>query len=175
MQADRDISQDEVWWTVSTSNSLKITRGRWKAFVTSSFVNSQMSAFLKSGMCQFTWYSAKEDALYLTLDNTRLIKQSSDPNSKLTPNGRVALKPIKKGDEITEDITQYDACPWPESWESSKPHASKEQADAYLENHPNDPLELFEGWKGLKHYIADCGEKGMGLFISVPLKKGYVS
>jgi len=173
MEAEADIPSNTVWWTPTASNTFKLYRGQWKGFMLSEIDRSEMSRKTKEAFMAFTYYSKKDDCLYFVGDSTRFIKHSSEPNSKLTPEGRVSLRSIKKGEPITEDFSQYDKYPWPEQWERDC-HASAEEKKDYLLSHPEDPHVFSKEFENLKHYVAKAGDKGLGLFCGQDQKKGGI-
>jgi len=174
MIAETDIKAGIIWWQPTDANTLKLNRGSWKTFVTSEIKRSEKSTKLHKALVSWTYYSAKDDCLHFVLDRTRFIRHSTSPNSKLTAQGRIALVDIKKGDEINENFLEYDKYPWPEDWDGPiEKKATKEERETYALAHEQDP-EIKPPGIDLKDYVADAGEKGLGLFVGVPLKKGDV-
>jgi hypothetical protein len=122
-----------------------------------------------------TYYEPENDCLNFVCDNTRFIRHSTTPNSKLTQEGRISLQDIKQGDEITENFLLYPKYPWPELWEGPMEQQGDEKVkESYLAAHPEEIVVVSEMLEKTKYYVADAAEKGLGSFVGIAQKKGTI-
>jgi hypothetical protein len=112
--AKTDIPAGAVWWRAAPGDVLLINKGQYNALKRS--VHSSVSAQLLDAIHTYSYYSAAEDALILILDNARYTNHSAQPNSGVSPEpgviGSIALRDIRAGEDIVEDYTSFDHCPW---------------------------------------------------------------
>lgn len=119
-----DIPKGTVWWRARPGiDVLLINRAQFQTLQTSQ--HSSVSKDLLEAIYTYSYYSATEDALILILDHARYTNHSFQPNSDVIPEpgviGSIALRDIRAGEEIMEDYSEFDVCPWPgyadEHWE----------------------------------------------------------
>ncbi len=108
------IPRGTIWWRVRLSDLIPMTRVQFEALATSEqspWTTAFLEAFLVLG-----YYVKGFDTLFLIPDNGRYINHSFEPNSAVCPDSdglcSIALRDIAGGDEIFEDYTKYDKCPW---------------------------------------------------------------
>ena len=110
------IPKGTIWWSGNSSNMLLIHREQYEEFENSIIKSSALSESLKKSFLVYCYYDKTSDALVLCLDNARFVNHSFTPNSGSTPDIHpfmaMALKDIYPGEEIVEDYTTYDFCPW---------------------------------------------------------------
>jgi len=176
MNAQSDIKEGSIWWkSIIGKNIIQLTRGQWKTFRNSELHKSKSSNAIYSVLITSTYYDNDTDCLNFVCDSTRFIRHSTSPNSRLSKEGRIALKDIKEGEEITENFLEYDKYPWPELWEGPiEMHGDESVKKAYLVDHPADLDVTTEFMEKTKLYIGDAGELGLGGFVGVAQKKGAV-
>lgn len=115
--AKRDIPKGTPWWKGEAGLNILL-------FNKHQYLNFQMSEknALKTGfwdmIATYSYYSSLLDSLIVCLDNARYVNHSDHPNSgpdaSQNPLISVALRDIKKGEEILENYDWYDHCPWAE-------------------------------------------------------------
>ncbi len=108
------IPQHTVWWRVCPTNVTGITQAQYAAFVASA-PSPQSDPFM-AAILHFGYYVQQYDAIFFALDNARYINHSFQPNSAVSSHSddlcSVAVRDIAPGEEICEDYTHYDQCPW---------------------------------------------------------------
>lgn len=115
--AKQDIPKGTVWWKGEIdSNVILLNREQYQNLYRSE--NNPLKESLWNVFSTYAYYSQKHDGLVLCLDNARYVNHSDTPNSGPGEDGNplasVALRDIKKGEEITEDYDVYDHCAWAE-------------------------------------------------------------
>jgi uncharacterized protein len=110
-----DIPIGTVWWRAHPGKDvLLITKAHFDTFRLST--HSAVSRDMLEAIYTYSYYSAEEDALILILDHARYTNHSFQPNSDVNPEpgviGSIALRDIKAGEEIVEDYSEFDVCPW---------------------------------------------------------------
>lgn len=127
--AKRDIPANTVWWKATRSNVLLLNQRQYFTFVQSES-NETMSGLLNIAKI-YGYYSEKLDSIVVCLDNARYVNHSDQPNSGAPYNGdplcSMTQRIIYKDEEITEDYSCYDRCPWSditcsESFVQARPH-----------------------------------------------------
>ena len=112
--AKKDIPKDTIWWKAKRSNVILLNQSHYNT-LHESHVNDTMDKLLNIASV-YGYYSAKLDSIIICLDNSRYVNHSHEPNSGASSNGdplsSVSLRDIYAGEEITEDYSCYDACPW---------------------------------------------------------------
>lgn len=113
--AKRDIPKGTVWWKGEIEhNVLLLNKAQYQNFQLSA--RNPIKAEFEKMVAIYSYYSAKLDALIICLDNARYVNHSAEPNSGSGPDQdplqSIALRDIKKGEEILEDYHGYDVCPW---------------------------------------------------------------
>lgn len=110
------IPKGTIWWSGNSSNMLLIHREQYEEFEQSIIDASPLSGSLKKSFLVYCYYEKQSDALVLCLDNARFVNHSFTPNSGPTPDKHpfmaMTLRDIYPGEEIMEDYTSYDFCPW---------------------------------------------------------------
>lgn len=109
-----DIPAQTLWWKASRNNVLLVNH---QQFVTLSHSHQNTTTDgLLSLVKTYGYYSSRLDSIIVCLDNARYVNHSFEPNSGAPIHGNplcsVTLRRICAGEEITEDYTQYDHCPW---------------------------------------------------------------
>lgn len=112
--AKRDIPANTVWWKARRSRVLLINRSHYGTLLGSE-LNPIMGNLLQIAS-HYGYYSARLDSIVVCLDNARYVNHSFQPNSGAPTNGdplsSMTLRAIRAGEEILEDYSCYDACPW---------------------------------------------------------------
>jgi len=112
--AKTDIPAGTIWWRGSDTNLLHIHRTQYETLIAST--PSPVSRGLIENVHTYCYYSAERDALLLILDNARYTNHSPRPNSEILREpgaiGSVTIRDIRAGEEILEDYSSYDTCPW---------------------------------------------------------------
>lgn len=111
-----DIPKGTVWWRARPGRDvLLINQAQYLTLKHSR--HSPTSSALLEAIYTYSYYSAADDALILILDHARYTNHSFQPNSDVYPEpgviGSIALRDIKAGEEIMEDYSLFDHCPWP--------------------------------------------------------------
>src|SRR5262245_11499595 len=111
-----DISQGTQWWAADIAGLIKISRDQFQALISSA--SSPMSDALIAAIQEYSVYVTALDLMVLIPDNGRYVNHSDEPNSlarnTATRLSSVALRDIAAGEEIVEDYSTYDWCPWPD-------------------------------------------------------------
>ncbi|MEU4744537.1 SET domain-containing protein [Actinosynnema sp. NPDC023658] len=112
--ATRTIRRGTVWWQPDPSQVILLTRRQYQVVTRST--PSPLSSALIEPFLHFGYYDRDLDAIIVALDDTRYVNHSPTPNSGPTepphPFRALALRDIAPGEEIVEDYTAYDHCPW---------------------------------------------------------------
>ena len=108
------IPKNTIWWSATPGDVLLINRDQYETFNNS--VHSPLIKTLNHTILVYSYYVERYDALVLCLDNSRFVNHSYTPNSGSTPDSHplasMTLRDIPPGEEILEDYTTYDKCPW---------------------------------------------------------------
>jgi SET domain-containing protein len=108
------IPRQTVWWRVRPTDVVQIHKVHLEALHASA-QSPRTRAFLDA-VLENGYYVAGYDTLFYLTDNGRFVNHSFQPNSAVCPNSdglcSVALRDIAAGEEILEDYTKYDKCPW---------------------------------------------------------------
>ena len=103
------------WWSTDLSETITIPRAQFALLVQSA--SSPATDAMMAGIQTYSIYLENFDVLVLIPDNGRYVNHSDAPNSAGGVDGQilhsVALRDIASGEEITEDYSTYDVCPWP--------------------------------------------------------------
>ncbi|OLS12371.1 MAG: hypothetical protein RBG13Loki_4020 [Promethearchaeota archaeon CR_4] len=112
--AKRLLPRGTIWWHARFQDLLLITQSQYEILTTS--VQSPMTQSIITGMLTYSYYLSEFDALVICLDNSRFCNHSYTPNSgydpTMNPFMSVTTRDIAAGEEIFEDYTTYDKCPW---------------------------------------------------------------
>lgn len=110
-----DIPAGTVWWSADIGDTITISRSQFAALHQSA--SSPASDAIMAGIQTYSIYLKAFDLMVLIPDNGRFVNHSQLPNSAGRVDGRllysIALRDIAAGEEITEDYSTYDTCPWP--------------------------------------------------------------
>ena len=113
--AKTDIPEGTVWWRARPCDVLLIEQDQFDTFRTSH--HSPVSRALLEALYTYSYYSAEDDALILILDHARYTNHSFQPNSTVVDEpgviGSITLRDIQAGEELVEDYSLFDQCPWP--------------------------------------------------------------
>ena len=103
-----------IWWRVRRADVISLTRSQYEALAASE-QSPRTKAFIEAFL-EFGFYVKQYDRLFLIPDNGRYVNHSFEPNSAVCPDSdglcSIAIRDIAAGDEICEDYTTYDKCPW---------------------------------------------------------------
>jgi len=176
MRAANDIKTGSIWWKpIIGKNIVQLNRSHWKTFVNSEIQLSKHSNIMYNFWISSTYYDKESDCLNFVCDSARFIRHSTCPNSKLTKEGRIAIKDIKEGDEITENFLEYDKYPWPELWGGPiEQHGDESVKKSYLAAHPEDLVVTTELMEKPKYYIAEANFMGLGSYVGIGQKTGSI-
>lgn len=112
--AKTNIPKGTIWWQARPCDVLLIEQDQFETLKTSH--HSPVSKALLEAIYTYSYYSAEDDALILILDQARYTNHSFQPNSDVIPEpgiiGSITLRDIKAGEEILEDYSEFDHCPW---------------------------------------------------------------
>ena len=108
------IPRHTVWWRPRPGDVIHVQRAHFETLARSApslTSDSFVAAILEHG-----YYVEKYDALVFIPDEGRFVNHSFRPNSAVCPDSdglcSHALRDIAAGDEILEDYSQFDKCPW---------------------------------------------------------------
>ncbi len=108
------IPKGAIWWRASRDQVLLINETQWRTLAASS-LNERLRDFIDF-VRMYGYFSARLESVIICMDNARYVNHSPLPNSGAPDHGdplcSIALKDIFPGDEITEDYSGYDVCPW---------------------------------------------------------------
>ena len=108
------IPRGTIWWRGRRSDLIPVTRSQFEALAASE-QSPRTTAFIDAFL-EFGYYLKEFDTLFLIPDNSRYLNHSFEPNSAVCPDSgglcSSTLRDIARGDEIFEDYTTYDKCPW---------------------------------------------------------------
>lgn len=108
------IPRGTIWWRVRLSDVIAVNRFQFEALVASE--QSPRTKAVIDAFLEFGYYVKGFDTLFLIADNGRYVNHSFEPNSAVCPDSdglcSITLSDIAAGDEICEDYTTYDKCPW---------------------------------------------------------------
>ena len=112
--AKRLIQKGTIWWVGQPGNVLLINQDQYLT-LKNSICSLPIEGFEKTILI-YSYFIACYDSLVFCLDNARFVNHSFTPNSGESPDRHplvsMALRDILPGEEITEDYTSYDQCPW---------------------------------------------------------------
>lgn len=112
--AKRFIPQGTIWWSATPCNVLLIDREKYLTLKKS--IESPSTKSFEQTILVYSYYVLCYDSLVFCLDNMRYVNHSYNPNSGDTPDfypfASMALRDIYPGEEILEDYTTFDQCPW---------------------------------------------------------------
>ena len=170
------IPKDTVYWTYEEFvNVTTFSHTQYKYVHDSERTISLESKYMWTGFRVYSFYVKEIDSLLFVLDNARFINHSETPNSAFdySKKGRIALRDIQPGEEITENYFSY-GYPWTEEKDEDFLPVNKQLQDEYLEK--NGKLELPPSHKELygSHVKHTGTNHGNGLFLSVDVPKGSV-
>ena len=106
------IPKGTVWWSLPESGLVHISRAHYLA-LTASHQSPHTQHFLNA-LLHFSYYIQQLDVLIFIPDDGRYVNHSFTPNSAMTPDNMtsVTLRDVQAGEELFEDYTHYDHCPW---------------------------------------------------------------
>lgn len=108
------IPRGTVWWRVRLSDVIPLNRLQYEALAASE--QSPGTKALIEAFLEYGYYVKGFDTLFFIPDNGRYVNHSFEPNSAVCPDSdglcSITLRDIAGGDEIVEDYTKYDKCPW---------------------------------------------------------------
>ncbi|MFX1326579.1 MAG: SET domain-containing protein [Promethearchaeota archaeon] len=108
------IPKGTVWWHARPQDIIIVSKYQF-LILDSSQKTKQMKDFMHY-LLTYSYYERDTDSLIFCLDNARFVNHSFNANSGATEdeNGfcSVTLKDIQPSEEITEDYSKYDLCPW---------------------------------------------------------------
>lgn len=67
---------------------------------------------------RYTYYSQEIDSLIYICDDARYLNHSDTPNSAPSSDrlASVTIRDVEKGEELLENYSTYDFCPWANLW-----------------------------------------------------------
>lgn len=107
------LPKNTIWWRASSNEIIHINKVNYEA-LESSYQTPNLHAFIAT-ILHFSYYVKHYDALLFIPDNGKLVNHSFTPNSAPGASDcliSVAIRDIHPGEEILEDYTHYDKCPW---------------------------------------------------------------
>jgi len=169
--AEEFVAEGTSIWEQTSGNAVKISRELYRNLCDSELAKSPLSMKLFQAIASYSCYENYGDCLCLILDNGRFVNHAAEPNSVYFDGVSIASRNIYPGEEILEDYNTYDRYPWPEPWD---PFPGAEDLDAieeYKKSHPENPCSETFLCK-YKCFVADTGDRGLGLFLGVDVKEG---
>jgi len=119
--AKQFIPKGTKWWHATINEFITYNKEQWNA-IKSSYQTETVKDYVKC-VEMYSYYSIRLDSLVFSLDNSRHVNHSKNPNSGGTPETPFAcytVRDILPGEEITEDYDGY-RCPWATLYEDVKP------------------------------------------------------
>lgn len=115
--ADQDIKQGQIVWQYSSDTCLVFTEKQFQSLL-ESFHKTERQVI--QYYLTYTYYQKYLRGLIFCLDNSRFVNHSEEPNlggpshhtSELGWQYSIALRDIKKGEELTENYKTYDSSEW---------------------------------------------------------------
>jgi hypothetical protein len=108
------IPRGTTWWSADIAGVVMVSQ-RQMAALTSSAPSSKSHEFIDA-ILEYGYYLRDFDAIVFIPDDGRYVNHSTEPNSTILPgsNGLASIttRDVLPGEEITEDYTSYDHCPW---------------------------------------------------------------
>jgi hypothetical protein len=111
--ADEVIKKDQIVWQFDPETSMVLTHEDL-SLMEQRHSRERICLYLKHGC-----YIEHLDCIAVCLDNGRYVNHSEEPNlGPLEDDGEtswqysIALRDIKKGEELTENYCDYDSAPW---------------------------------------------------------------
>jgi SET domain-containing protein len=106
------IPSGTIWWSAGPSDLIHVNQANFKTLA-ASVQSPEVEALVKT-LLHYSYYVKEFDALLFIPDNGRLVNHSFEPNSKTVPDrlSSVTVRDIAAGEELFEDYTHYDKCPW---------------------------------------------------------------
>lgn len=112
--ATQAIPKGTAWWHGRREDVLMISRAQYETLLRSD--RAPLIEHTLEALLMYSYYMAEEDALVLSLDNSRYVNHSFQPNSGSLCSGdplaSAALRDIAAGEEIVENYMDYAQCPW---------------------------------------------------------------
>lgn len=137
--ADEDIKKDQVVWHYDPQTSMALTQDDF-SLIEKTQSKEKICYYLKYGC-----YIEHLDSIAVCLDNGRFVNHSENPNlgpleedDETSWQYSIALRDIKKGEELTENYCDYDSAPWSNAlfskYEIFNPAISLEQSCVFTDN-----------------------------------------
>ncbi len=108
------IPKGTIWWAAAPEDVMLLNREQYITLVNSQ--QNSLSKSLQHTLLVYSYYIEIYDVLVFCLDNARFVNHSFNPNSGGDPISQslasMTLRDIYPGEEILEDYTKYDQCPW---------------------------------------------------------------
>ena len=108
------IPKGTIWWRAAPNDILLIKREQFLTFEDSK--HSPLIESLRHCILLYSFYNKDYDALVFCLDNARYVNHSYTPNSENEPGenhfSSISLRDINPGEELLEDYSVYELCPW---------------------------------------------------------------
>jgi len=112
--AKRLIPKGTIWWHARPQDVLIVSKDQFLILDLSQKTKEKKN--FMHYLLTYSYYERNTDSLIFCLDNSRFVNHSFNANSGATEdeNGfcSVTLKDIQPGEEITEDYSKYNLCPW---------------------------------------------------------------
>ena len=97
--ADEFVPKGKIIWKFQENFDVRLNNSQFK----------ELPKIAQEYMKHFGYYSQKEGGWILCMDNAKYTNHSNDPNMKMIDEiNSIAIKDIKKGEEIIEDYFYFD-------------------------------------------------------------------
>ena len=115
-----DIPAGTIWWNARHEDVLIIDKNQFEVMTCSA--ESPLMQNMIECILTYSYYARDIDGLVFCLDDARYCNHSSTPNSggddpTMPQFASMAITDISAGEEILEDYTRYDQCPWAKTCE----------------------------------------------------------
>lgn len=115
--ADQDINEGEIVWQYTPETCIIFTEPQFQSLLNSYHKTERQ---LIQYYLTYSYYQKSMNGLIFCLDNSRFVNHADTPNlgapsssSTLAPGKHsIALRSIKKGEELTENYGSYDNSEW---------------------------------------------------------------
>ncbi len=103
-----------IWWRANTDEVLFISKAQYDALRRLEAENSAVLSDIQT----YAYYIRRLDRLAYLCGDDRNLTHSLEPNCAPTDDrlGSITLRDVASGEELFEDYSKYDVCPWANLW-----------------------------------------------------------
>lgn len=112
--ASEFLPKGTIWWRTNTDEVIFVSKAQYDALRSLGDGNSVVLADIQT----YAYYVQSLDRLVYLCTDARHLNHSHEPNCTPTDDrfGSVTLRDIEAGEELFEDYSKYDVCPWANLW-----------------------------------------------------------